>query len=118
MATDTLKNADLVDYYESADIYIYKYKDRNTSEVIYALWSPTADGSKLKEYPLMVGDCKKASFVTPFYGYKEGKKNSAVIENGIVSVDVSETVTFVKTSGEDVEAEFYPQEKLWFKNYV
>lgn len=112
MATDTLKNADLVDYYESADIYIYKYKDRNTSEVIYALWSPTADGSKLKEYPLMVGDCKKASFVTPFYGYKEGKKNSAVIENGIVSVDVSETVTFVKTSGEDVEAEFYPQEKI------
>lgn len=112
MATDTLKNADLVDYYESDDVYIYKYKDRDTSEVIYALWSPTADGSELKDYPLMVGDCKKASVVTPLYGYKEGKKTSAVIENGVVSVDVSETVTFVKTSGEDVEAEFYPQEKI------
>lgn len=112
MASDTLKNADLVDFYEADDIYIYKYKDRNTSEVIYALWSPTTDNSEIKDYPLMVGDCQKASLVRPQYGFKEGKKSSTTIENGVVTVDVLETVTFVKVSGEDVEAEFYPQEKI------
>lgn len=111
-ATDTLKNADLIGWTEKDDVYLYTYKDRDTSELIYAVWSPTADGSTLPGYRIAVGKGEKATLVTPTYGVKEGEKQPVAIENGMVSVDVSETPVFVKVSGGDVAFDSYPQKQI------
>lgn len=111
-ATDTLKNADLIDVSEEDDVYVYTYKDRETSEIIYALWSPTADGSTIADYPLSIGDCEKATLVTPSERYMEGNKETLNFNDGNVRVTVSETPIFVKVSGGDVDYDSYPQERI------
>ncbi|MEG2544420.1 MAG: hypothetical protein RR986_06885 [Longicatena sp.] len=111
-ATDTLKNADLIDVIEQDDVYIYTYLDRDTSEKIYAIWSPTADGSTMDNYSLQVGNSEKATLVKPTNAYKEGEKTILTEENGSVSVQVSETPIFVKVSGSDVPFDTYPQKRI------
>lgn len=111
-ATDTLENADLVEWSEQDDVYRYTYRDRDTSEVIYALWSPTADGSTVPGYRLKVDGGEKATLVTPAYGVKEGQKQPLAVDNGAVTVDVSETPVFVKVSGGDVPFDSYPQKRI------
>lgn len=111
-ATDTLKNADLIRWSEQDDIYIYTYQDRDTSELIYALWSPTADGSSIEDYELTIGAGDKATQVTPAYGIKEGAKQPLSIQNQKVRVNVSETPIFVKVSGADVPVDAYPQKLI------
>lgn len=111
-ATETLSNADLVEVSESDDVYVYTYRDRDSSETIYAVWSPTADGSALENYQLPVGAQEKATLVTPVYGLKEGGKQTLPIASGCVSIDVSETPVFVKVSGGDVAFDHYPQKKI------
>lgn len=111
-ATDTLQNADLIDINEQDDVYVYTYKDRETSEIIYAVWSPTADGSTIDDYTLHVGDADKATLVTPSDRFKEGDKQIASIQDGDVRVSVSETPVFVKVSGQDVAYDSYPQKRI------
>lgn len=115
-ATDTLKNADLIDVSENEDVYVYTYKDRETSELIYAVWSPTADGSTVKDYTLAVGDCEKATQVTPSDRYMEGNKEILILNDGNITVNVSETPIFVKVSGNDVANDSYPQERIQIQN--
>ncbi|WP_040196365.1 hypothetical protein [Candidatus Soleaferrea massiliensis] len=111
-ATETLQNADLVDVQESDDVYVYTYRDRSSSETIYAVWSPTADGSTVPDYQLSVGEHHKATLVTPAYGVKEGEKQFLPITSGTVSLDVTETPVFLKVSDEDVAFDHYPQQLI------
>lgn len=112
-ATDTLKNADLIDFSEQDNVYLYTYQDRDTSEVIYAVWSPTADGSEISDYQLTVGSPDKAIQVTPSDRFKEGSKEILPVSSeGTVTIQVSETPVFVKTSGQDVENDPFPQQRI------
>lgn len=111
-ATDTLKNADLVQIYETDQAYVYQYKDRETSEVIYAVWSPTTNGTELKNCTLQVGNYEKATIVTPTDGIMEGEKESRNISDGKITIDISETVQFIKVSNNDVPYDNYPQKLI------
>lgn len=110
-ATDTLKNADLVNYYESDSVYVYEYKDRQTSEKIYAIWSPTINGSKVN-CKLQVGNYQKATIVTPTDGIMEGEKQTTEIVNQSIQIEATETVKFIKVSNEDVPYDNYPQKLI------
>lgn len=111
-AQDTLKNADLINVSESNDVYIYTYKDRKTSEVIYAVWSPTSSGKQIKNYQINVGNYQKATMVVPTDGVMEGEKTGLSITNGKVNIDVTETVKFIKVSNTDVAYDNFPQKLI------
>lgn len=110
-ATDTLKNADLIKTYENNGIYVYEYKDRNTSEKIYAIWSSN-EKQQLNNCTLNVGNYQKATIVIPTDGIMEGEKETRKIENGKIAIDVNETVKFIKLSNEDVPYDNYPQKLI------
>lgn len=111
-ASEVLKHADFVRKIETDRVYIYEYKDRQSSEIIYAVWSPTTDGRSIEEYQLKTGDFEKAVLIRPADALKEGEKTSLTIQNGSVTVPVSETVSFVKVSDGDVEGEHFPQRRI------
>lgn len=108
--TKALANADfdcVVE--ESGSAYVYRFTVRDSGDVIYAVWSPTADGSAIANYSLNVGAANHVSMITPTHGVAEGEKTALTLENGAVALPVTETPVFVRVSG---EAERYPVKKI------
>lgn len=107
-ASDTLKNADLVSYTVKDNVYIYKYKDRKSSEEIYAVWTT----SKNTDVEINVGNKEKATVVIPTYGIMEGNKEPLKINNSKVKINASQTVKFIKVSNKDVAYDNFPQQLI------
>lgn len=88
---------------EDDNLYIYKFRDADdSSKEVYALWSPTIDGSAIDGYTLDIGGAEKATLTELEPGFSDGVKRHLDITDGTVSVDVSERPIFVTVSGNDV----------------
>lgn len=108
--TKALANADfdcVVE--ESGSVYVYRFTVRDSGDVIYAVWSPTADGSAIPDYALNVGAANHVSMITPTYGVAEGEKTALTLTDGAVTLPVTETPVFVCVSG---APERYPVKKI------
>lgn len=79
------------------DVYIYRYKNRATGKLAYALWCPTSDGTRKDRYPLRLDypSARKASLITLEDKKDVGEKQTLLVNAGIVEVDVSERPVFV-----------------------
>ncbi|MBK1809793.1 hypothetical protein JHL18_03950 [Clostridium sp. YIM B02505] len=81
---------------EAPNLYIYKFVDpNNSSKECYAVWSPTADGSKIEDYKLNIGNKSKASLVTMDDNYSDGLRSQLNIKDSTVTLEVTERPSFV-----------------------
>ena len=87
---------------ESKNIYIYEYT--NGKDLIYVLWSPTENGSKINNYSLNIGNYTKASLTELKNKETLGVTSKLTINNNIVKVNVSESPIFVKVSEKKQES--------------
>ncbi len=88
---------------EDDDLYIYRFRAQDGSDkAVYALWSPTIDGSTIEGYALDVGGAEKATLTALEPGFSDGIKSHLEIADGTVHIDVSERPVFVTVSGGDV----------------
>lgn len=108
--TKALANADFDCVVQESDsVYVYRFTVRDSDDVIYAVWSPTADGSSIPAYSLNVGAANHVSLITPTDGVAEGEKSALALKNGAVTLPVTETPAFVCVSG---APEHYPVKKI------
>lgn len=100
----TLKNVltdyELIETQESETVYQYTFKKKDSNEICYALWCPTADGSKINQYSLNIGENKTKATLTKLQdGYYDGVKSRLKIQDSQVFVEVSESPIFVTVEG-------------------
>lgn len=87
---------------ESEQTYVYKFKKENSSEEVYAVWSPTSDGTKYDNAVLAIGEDKtKATLTTLQDGIYEGNKTRLTIHNENVNIPVSESPVFITVAGKE-----------------
>lgn len=79
------------------DICVYRYKDRNTGKLAYALWCPTSDGTRKDRYQLRLDypSAKEAVQVSLEDKKDFGEKRTLSVKAGKVEVDVSERPVFI-----------------------
>lgn len=95
--SDVLENADFKADRSADGVCVYEFADRVTGETITCLWSPTNEDRVVKDYMLDVGDCGYAYLTVPS-GYAEGTTAPMMIDGGKVTLDVTETPVFIRTS--------------------
>ncbi|MBQ8515788.1 MAG: hypothetical protein IJ496_10365 [Ruminococcus sp.] len=100
--TSTLENADFVQDASDESVYHYEFRDRTTGDIIHALWSPTSDGTVIPGYTLSVDEKACAALTVPSE-YAEGTTTPLTVENGSITLDVSETPVFVTVSDSEKE---------------
>lgn len=84
---------------ESNNKYVYRFKKEGTTEYVYAIWSPTSNGSSYQD-SLEIGQAStKATLTTMQDGVFDGKRTRLTIQNGKVKIPVSESPVFVSVSG-------------------
>lgn len=96
--TNTLQNADFVEDCSSEAVNCYAFQDRTTGDRILCLWSPTSSQKKISDYSLSVDGAKYAYLTEPSV-YAEGTTTALNIQNGSVSLTVTETPVYVTLSG-------------------
>ncbi|WP_309386284.1 LamG-like jellyroll fold domain-containing protein [Cerasicoccus frondis] len=93
------------------DVWIYRFKDGNDEIKAYALWCPTTDQVEVNGYTLQLqGAPTTADLVTLTDGDPDGVKTPLTINNGSVSVDVSECPVIVMI--DHTEPDFELTQKL------
>lgn len=86
----------------NANVMIYKFKSATDGSGVYAIWSPTGNGTTVSGYELaLAGSPTTAELVEMQNGDTDGVATSLSIGGGSVTVDVSERPVFVKV--DDIE---------------
>lgn len=78
------------------NVMIYRFKDPESKRGVYVLWSPTTNGTKVKDYSLSLGGAAKATLVEMQKGKTNGVAKELTIKEGVVQVDVTERPVFVQ----------------------
>lgn len=82
---------------QHADVLIYKFKNKNTNEGVYAVWAKTSEAKKFEKVPLTLSsNSKKAQQVDLTTGSTNGTIREIAIQNSKVFVNVSEKPVFIK----------------------
>lgn len=81
----------------ATDVRIYRYKDRTTGKLAYALWCPTSDGTRHDRYRLRLdySSAKDALLISLADQKDTGEKQTLSVVAGEVEVDVSERPVFL-----------------------
>lgn len=80
----------------NANVTIYRFKDANSVVKAYVLWCPTANQTTVNNYKLTLqGAPATADLVTLTIGSIGGTRSALTIDNGQVTVNVSERPIFV-----------------------
>ncbi len=95
--SDVLADADFTADRSADGVCCYEFTDRKTGEAIYCLWSPTSEDRVIAKHSLSIGDCAHAYLTVPSE-YAEGTTSELSIKNGTVTLDVTETPVFIRTS--------------------
>lgn len=91
---------------ETEQAYVYCFKKEGTDQKVYAVWSPTSDGTSYDNAVLEIGTkATKATLTTLQDGIFEGSKTRLSIQDGKVNIPISESPVFVTVSGKE---ESYP----------
>ena len=77
------------------DVRVYSYKDKDSDEGAYAIWSPTSNAEYIDNYELNVGEATSATLVQLVDKSIEGERTSLEIKNGKVQIEVSERPSFI-----------------------
>lgn len=95
--TNTLQNADFVEDCSNEDVNCYAFLERTTGNRILCLWSPTNTQKKISDYLLSV-DGAKYAYLTEPSTYAEGTTTALDIQDGSVSLTITETPVYVTLS--------------------
>ncbi len=80
----------------NSNVEIYRLRDNDTYSGAYVLWCPTSDGTTVNNYQLGLMDgTTSATLINLVEGDTDGVPTALTIQNGTVTVDVSETPIFV-----------------------
>lgn len=71
------------------DVWIYKFEN-GQGKTCYAMWCPTSDNVRVNDYKLNVGNASSVTLTEMAYGEIAGVSSALTVENGTVSVNVSE----------------------------
>ena len=71
------------------DVWIYKFEN-GQGKTCYAVWCPTSDNIRVDGYQLNIGNASSATLVEMAYGEIAGVSSALTVNNGTVSVNVSE----------------------------
>lgn len=88
------------------DVRIYRYKDRNTGKLAYALWCPTSDGTRKDRYLLRLDypSVREVLRITLEDKKDFGVKEVLPVKDGVVEVAVSERPVFIVVDRPEEEA--------------
>jgi hypothetical protein len=79
------------------DIRVYRFQNDRTSREVLAIWCPTSDGTRVKDYTLKLPKgCRDIKLVEMSAGLKEGKSTALQAEQEVVNIDVSEQPVFIE----------------------
>ncbi len=95
--TDVLENADFAEDVSRDDVSIYKFTERTSNDTIYCFWSPTSNGTEIPDFKFTADG--KYAYLTQPSEYAEGTTEELVIQNGEITLTVTETPVFVRFSG-------------------
>lgn len=95
--SDVLEYADFTSDRSDENVSIYEFTDRQTGESITCIWSPTNENKIVEDYRLSIGDSAYAYLTEPSE-YAEGTTTELVVNNGTVTIDVTETPVFIRAS--------------------
>ncbi len=98
--SDVLEYADFTADRSDENVSIYEFTDRQTGEIITCIWSPTNENRIVEDYQLSVGDSTYAYLTEPSE-YAEGTTTELAVENGTVTIDVTETPVFIRASSSE-----------------
>lgn len=97
---ETLGDAVFQEVVQMDKVYILRYRNAQTKEDIYAVWSPTENDTKIQDYQVNIAGGKSA-FVTNLKDRSgTGNRKDLAIQNGTVKIDVSETPAFITVSNQ------------------
>ncbi len=77
------------------NVWIYQFRHKESGDVLYAVWSPTSDGTMVNNYSLQLNGESNAYLVEMKHGDKDGVVNQLPISNNKVNINVSERPVFV-----------------------
>lgn len=78
------------------NVLIYKFKSLTGSNGVYAIWSPTSNGTTVPNYALIMGGTPSvANSVALTGGNPNGTQTALTISGNVVHVNVSESPVFV-----------------------
>lgn len=77
------------------DVWVYQYATDEGDQVGYAAWCPTSNCTEVENYKLYVGNVEKATLVEAVYGETEGVKTELVVQDGYVTITVTENPCYV-----------------------
>lgn len=78
------------------NVMVYKFIDPDSDNGAYVLWCPTSNGTTVNEYNLSLGSSpSNATQITMQDQDIDGIETSLNIQNGVVTVNISETPIFV-----------------------
>jgi hypothetical protein len=85
------------DISRDATVSVLRYRNPKTGATAYAVWSPTADGTKIADYLLPIGirRAKSVKVVEMRHGAHYGLSTYEPVVNGKVIINVGETPIFV-----------------------
>jgi chitodextrinase len=84
------------------NVWIYKFKSVNNNSGVYAVWSPTSDGTTVNNYQLsMGGNPTAAKQVTLTNGNIMGSETTLGISGNTVTINVSEAPVFISVNSMD-----------------
>lgn len=95
--TTVLENADFTMEAFENGVKCLSFEERDTGDTIMCLWSPTSDDTVIEDYTLSAGDFLKAYLTVPSE-LAEGTTSELAVEDGAVTVDVSETPVYITFS--------------------
>ena len=83
---------------EHSDAFVYIFENPTTNEKAYVVWSPSSEDKTIQHYNLMIGEKKTtaAKIITFSNESITGSTAEATVNNGQLSLDISETPTIVK----------------------
>jgi len=96
------------------NVLIYRFKQANTTNAVYAVWSPTSNDTTVPAYRLALRSGEStATLVTMQKGVRDGVASPLTVTGGAVNVNVSETPVFVQvTTGATFPKLYHFDEKL------
>ncbi|MGB0932462.1 MAG: hypothetical protein ACPGVB_16890, partial [Chitinophagales bacterium] len=77
------------------NVWIYQFRHKESGDALYAVWSPTSDGTTVNNYSLQLNGENNAYLVEMQHGDKDGVVNQLSIANNRVNINVSERPVFV-----------------------
>lgn len=81
---------------QTDQVYLYRFAGiQNSNQEVYALWSPTTDGSAIDAYSLHVGENVQATLLTLEDGEAQGVSRPLTVLEGKVTVCVTEKPVFI-----------------------